>query len=153
MNADIGIENQTEYNEVIETIQKIDNALAKCYNELVKKTKDKDIVDLQNIIDQLHRKRSGYYNLSVEYQSRGSEDKSIEAYYCHKGDTLQLISQIYYGNHYFSEYLYYLNDLTDDTLIPNQKIIIPEISSSADPILGARMIELIEQDRLKRGLS
>jgi nucleoid-associated protein YgaU len=152
MNRETGIENEYEYNQAIKFIDNCDYLINKYYSELSKASTDEDIVKWQDIIDRLKRRRLGWFNLVMLYQKTNNNTDKIQEYFCIKGDTLPMIAYKYYGDHTKWQYIYWYNELTDVNLTPNQSLIIPDIGQDSYPILGAEFIQLIEKDRIERGL-
>lgn len=147
------INSQDKFKKAVDLIGNLDKLTDIYYNVLSRTTNETDIVELQAYIDRIKRVRLGWFMLTQLYTfENNSNNNGDTVYSCVRGDTLALISQAFYNNIEYGEYLYYYNELETPLLEAGQKIKIPQINSEKPPVLFKNSISFIEQDRVDRGL-
>lgn len=147
------INSQDTLKEAIGIIRSLDELIGIYYSALQRTSSEQEIVEIQAYIDRLKNVRLGWYNLSQLYTMNANNNKDGDQIYsCVKGDTLALISQAFYNNIEYGEYLYYYNELQTPLLEPNQKIKIPNINSGQPLVLFSNPINFIEQNLVNEGI-
>ena len=144
------IETLTEASSIIKSL---DTVIGEYYSILQRIVDEQEIVEIQAYINRLKKVRLGWFNLTQLYTMNVNSNQSGDQIYsCVKGDTLAIISQAFFGNIEYGDYLYYYNDLQTPLLEPNQKIKIPNINSNQPLVLFSNPINFIEQDLINQGI-
>lgn len=151
MNKFKGLETKEEYNLAIELIEKYDQYVNLCYNELQKTADEVKIVEIQDFIIKLKTKRNALFIMTEVYKQTVKSDSEIATYIVRKGDTLALIAQLYYQNHEFAEYIYYYNELDDWELIPFQELKIPLVHPEQILPAGSGSIRVYDNYLVRTG--
>lgn len=147
------INSQDTLKEASGIIQSLDELIGLYYSALQRTVNEQEIVEIQAYIDRMKNVRLGWFNLTQLYTMNVNNNQNGDQIYsCVKGDTLAIISQAFFGNIEYGDYLYYYNDLQTPLLEPNQKIKIPNINSGQPLVLFSNPINFIEQNLINQGI-
>lgn len=147
------INSQDTLKEASGIIQSLDELIGLYYSALQRTVNEQEIVEIQAYIDRMKKVRLGWFNLTQLYTMNVNNNQNGDQIYsCVKGDTLAIISQAFFGNIEYGDYLYYYNDLQTPLLEPNQKIKIPNINSGQPLVLFSNPINFIEQNLINQGI-
>lgn len=147
------INSQDTLKDASAIIQSLDELIGLYYSTLQRTVNEQEIVEIQAYIDRMKKVRLGWFNLTQLYTMNVNNNQNGDQIYsCVKGDTLAIISQAFFGNIEYGDYLYYYNDLQTPLLEPNQKIKIPNINSGQPLVLFSNPINFIEQNLINQGI-
>lgn len=129
------IENQEQLFIAEEILEFLDSAINKTYSLLEKTIIPQEIIDLQNFIDIAKKKHLGFFGLIQIYKSKINTIPNLKTYEVRDGDTLVMISEAFYGESVFYQFLYYENELTTEELTVGQIINIPKLPKRPESVL------------------
>lgn len=147
------IRTQKELFIVEDIISELDYLIDRAYSELEKETREDKIISLQNLIDVAKKKQVGYIGLSQIYKSKINKTKNIKTYEVKEGDTLVMISQAFYGESVFWQYIYFENALVTDELTVGQQLIIPKLPKVPEPVLFYKDIYVADAVNIDLGIT
>jgi LysM repeat protein len=129
--VNLPITNDSQYQEVIAEIKKIETNVNICYNEIVKYTNEEDIINIQDYINKAKRRKSALFVLAYLYQNqRKNAEIRNDVYTVDQNDTLLRIAKREYSDEGYWKRIYYENELTDINLVLGQQLILPKISDN-----------------------
>jgi len=129
--VEIPITNDSQYQEVIAEMNKIETNINICYNELAKYSNEEDILNIQDYINKSKRRKSALFVIAYLYQNqRKNTEIRSDIYTVSQNDTLLRIAKREYGDEGYWKRLYYENELSDVNLVLGQQLILPQISDN-----------------------
>lgn len=129
------IENNQQYLLAKQIIETCSTLIGNCYSTIPSLNNDRDIADVQNLIDRVSDIKLGYWGLTIIYERGLQNIEKEEKYYVQDGVTLPEIAMAFYGRQELWQYIYYHNELTSDILTVGQELRIPIMPNLPETVL------------------